>query len=228
MGKYLVLLDIDGVFTSNRVHVAHNAVDSMWQRLDIVVVDFMNYIHDTYNAEFVIMSTWARGCDVKNPMIEHWVRACFASAGFRGQFARPWKTDPDNIVLTKGLHDRAYAVKDYLDNFGHDVDDFILFDEAQFLTREQVWDLSDIVDYHNINVICYGLKLNWKAELFEGSKALMELADELIQMDSICKETGNPALFHYKHGGSDSAIETGFEDLYSTVSRKVWKELQNR
>lgn len=106
--------------------------------------------------------------------------------------------------------------------------DFILVDEAQFLTREQVWDLSDIVDYHNINVICYGLKLNWKAELFEGSKALMELADELIQMDSICKETGNPALFHYKHGGSDSAIETGFEDLYSTVSRKVWKELQNR
>ena len=106
--------------------------------------------------------------------------------------------------------------------------DFILVDEAQFLTRDQVWDLSDIVDYHNINVICYGLKLNWKAELFEGSKTLMELADELIQMDSICKETGNPALFHYKHGGSEASIETGFEDLYSTVSRKVWKEMRNR
>lgn len=106
--------------------------------------------------------------------------------------------------------------------------DFILVDEAQFLTTDQVWDLSDIVDYHNINVICYGLKLNWKAELFEGSKALMELADELVQMDSICKETGNPAMFHFKHGGTDSAIETGFEDLYSAVSRKVWKELQNR
>jgi thymidine kinase len=106
--------------------------------------------------------------------------------------------------------------------------DFILIDEAQFLTKNQVWDLSDIVDYHNINVICYGLKLNWKAELFEGSKALMELADELVQMDSICKKTGNPAMFHFKHGGTDSAIETGFEDLYSAVSRKVWKELQNR
>jgi thymidine kinase len=106
--------------------------------------------------------------------------------------------------------------------------DFILVDEAQFLTRDQVWDLSDIVDYHGINVICYGLKLNWKAELFEGSKALMELADELQQMDSICKETGNPALFHFKHGGSVSAIETGYEDLYSTISRKVWKEMRNR
>ena len=114
-----------------------------------------------------------------------------------------------------------------IDPINHNID-FILVDEAQFLSKEQVWDLSDIVDYHNINVICYGLKLNWKAELFEGSKTLMELADELIQMDSICKETGNPALFHFKHGGSDSAIETGFEDLYSTVSRKVWKEMRNR
>lgn len=102
--------------------------------------------------------------------------------------------------------------------------DFILVDEAQFLTRDQVWDLSDIVDYHNINVICYGLKLNWKGELFDGSKALMELADELQQMDSFCKETGNPALFHHKLGGSDDAVETGYEDLYETVSRRIWKE----
>jgi thymidine kinase len=106
--------------------------------------------------------------------------------------------------------------------------EFLLVDEAQFLTKEQCWDLSDLVDYYNINVICYGLKLNWKGELFDGSKALMELADELQQMDSFCKETGNPALFHFKHGGSDSTIETGFEDLYSTVSRKIWKELNNR
>jgi thymidine kinase len=102
--------------------------------------------------------------------------------------------------------------------------DYILVDEAQFLTKEQVWALSDIVDYHDVNIICYGLKLNWKAELFEGSKALIELADELIQMDSICKETGNPALFHHKLGGSDAAIETGYEEMYSTVSRKIWKE----
>lgn len=106
--------------------------------------------------------------------------------------------------------------------------DYILVDEAQFLTHDQVWDLSNLVDYFNVNVLCYGLKLNWKAELFEGSKTLMELADELIQMDSFCKETGNPALFHHKLGGSDAAVETGYEDLYETVSRKVWKEKQNR
>lgn len=102
--------------------------------------------------------------------------------------------------------------------------DYILVDEAQFLSKEQVWDLSDAVDYFNINVICYGIKLNWKAELFEGSQELLALADELHQMESFCKETGNPALFHHKIGGSDATIETGYEDMYETVSRKLWKE----
>jgi thymidine kinase len=104
---------------------------------------------------------------------------------------------------------------------------YILVDEAQFLTKDQVWELSDLVDRFNINIICYGLKLNWKAELFEGSKALVELADELIQMDSICKETGRPAMFHHKLSGSDAAIETGYEDMYDTVSRKVWKRMND-
>ncbi len=130
--KYLAFLDIDGVLTSNRVHVAHNSADMMWQRFDPVAIDFLNFMHDTYDVEFVIMSTWARGCDVKDPSVEHWVRATFASAGFRGMIARPWKTDPDNIVLAKGLHYRAYAVKDYLDNFGQDIDDFILFDDTHY------------------------------------------------------------------------------------------------
>ncbi len=106
--------------------------------------------------------------------------------------------------------------------------DYILVDEAQFLTHDQVWDLSDLVDYFNVNVICYGLKLNWKGEFFDGSKALMEISDELQQMDSFCKETGNPALFHHKLGGSDAAVETGYEELYETVSRKIWKEKKNR
>jgi thymidine kinase len=102
--------------------------------------------------------------------------------------------------------------------------DYILVDEAQFLTKKQVWDLSDLVDYHDVNIICYGLKLTWKGEFFDGSKVLMEIADELQQMDSFCKETGNPALFHHKLGGSDNAVETGYEDLYKTVSRRIWKE----
>lgn len=102
--------------------------------------------------------------------------------------------------------------------------DFILVDEAQFLTKEQVWQLATLVDYYDFTVICYGLKLNWQGDFFEGSGELMKIADDLIQMDSICKVTRQSAMFHVKKGGSDSAVETGYEDMYDTVSRKQWKE----
>jgi len=134
--KYLVFLDIDGVFTSSRVHTAHNAHGNpMWQRFDPVAVDFMNYIHDTYPVEFVLMSTWKNHLKSDDTMIEHWVRSAFANSGFRGLIAKPWKTDPDNFAVMKRW-DRGNEVKDYLENFGADVEDFILFDDNQYRFKE--------------------------------------------------------------------------------------------
>lgn len=134
--KYLVFLDIDGVFTSSRVHTAHNAAGlPLWQRFDPVAIDFMNYIHDTYPVEFVIMSTWKNDLRNDDQMIEHWVRAAFANSGFRGLIASPWKTDPDNFALNKKW-DRGNEVKDYLENFGSDVEDFILFDDNRYNFKE--------------------------------------------------------------------------------------------
>jgi hypothetical protein len=127
--KYLVFLDIDGVFTSSRVHTAHNAAGNpMWQRFDPVAVDFMNKIHDRYPVEFVLMSTWKSGLRSDDQMTEHWVRAAFGNSGFRGLLASPWKTDPDNFAVMKKW-DRGDEVKDYLENFGTAVEDFILFDD---------------------------------------------------------------------------------------------------
>jgi thymidine kinase len=69
------------------------------------------------------------------------------------------------------------------------------------------------------------LKLNWQGEFFTGSEELMKIADELVQVETYCKiNKGAPALFHTKLGGSDATVETGYEDLYDTVSRKVWKQ----
>lgn len=103
---------------------------------------------------------------------------------------------------------------------------FILVDEAQFLTKEQVWDLAGLVDNWGVTIYCYGLKLNWQGDFFEGSAELMKIADELVQVETFCKANkGAPAMFHIKLGGSpDSTVETGYEDMYDTVSRKVWKE----
>lgn len=62
----------------------------------------------------------------------------------------------------------------------------ILVDEAQFLSKKQVEDLWYISKYENIPVICYGLKTNFKSELFEGSKRIIELADEMEELITIC------------------------------------------
>ena len=103
--------------------------------------------------------------------------------------------------------------------------DFLMVDEAQFLTKEQVWDLANLVDNWGINVYCYGLRLNWQGEFFTGSEELFKIADELIPIENFCKENkGALAFFHIKKGGNDDPVETGYEDLYDTVSRKVWKQ----
>jgi len=130
--KYLCFTDIDGVLTSHRVHVAHNAYEAaMWQRFDPVAIDFFNYIHDTYPVEFVLMSTWKNGLRNDELIVEHWVRSAFANSGFRGLFASMWKTDPDNFAELKNW-DRAHEVKDYLEQYGTDVEDFILFDDTRY------------------------------------------------------------------------------------------------
>jgi thymidine kinase len=103
--------------------------------------------------------------------------------------------------------------------------DYILVDEAQFLTKEQVWDLAYLVDYSNINVRCYGLRLNWQGEFFTGSEELMKIADELEPIENYCRHNkGARAFFHVKLGGSNNSVEIGEEDLYESVSRKKWKE----
>jgi thymidine kinase len=154
--------------------------------------------------------------------------------GYRTLLIKPAMDDRTTTISSRiGLEEECVLIgaNDYIGKElvnSADKPDYILVDEAQFLTNDQVWELSDLVDYYNTSVICYGIKINWKGELFEGSKALLTIADELQQMDSFCKETGNPALFHHKIGGSDAAIETGYEDTYETVSRKIWKEKRNR
>lgn len=133
--KYLIFLDIDGVFTSSRVHYAHNATYDMWHRFDPVAVDFMNKLHDRYPVEFVLMSTWKDYLKYDNNNIEHWVRAAFGNSGFRGQFADPWKTDPHGKALYERW-DRAHEVLDYLDNYGLDVQDYLLFDDNRYRFNE--------------------------------------------------------------------------------------------
>ena len=104
----------------------------------------------------------------------------------------------------------------------------VLIDEAQFLTKEQVWQLTDIVDYLNIPVICYGLRSDYLAEPFEGSVYLMTLADEIEELKTICefgdKASMNMRLLDGKPTFKGEQIQIGGDESYLPVCRKYFKE----
>lgn len=71
----------------------------------------------------------------------------------------------------------------------------IIVDEVQFCSKSQIDQLMEISISYNIDILCYGLKTNFKSEFFEGSKRLFEIADKLIRLDYPCK-CGKPAIIN--------------------------------
>lgn len=114
-----------------------------------------------------------------------------------------------------------------LDNIKLDNINCILVDEVQFMPKEQVKELWMITKLKNIPVICYGLKTNFKGELFEGTKAILELADELEELATICK-CGKKAKFNarlinnkYVYDGDEVAID-GIDAKYEPLCGKCY------
>jgi thymidine kinase len=107
---------------------------------------------------------------------------------------------------------------------------WVLVDECQFLTEEQVDQLSDIVDFMNIDVICYGLRTDFKSKLFPASKRLFELADGIEEIKSTC-QCGKKASINARFSPEGniitegSQILVGGDDLYRAICRKCWKNL---
>lgn len=105
----------------------------------------------------------------------------------------------------------------------------ILVDEAQFLTKEQVYQLSDVVDKLNIPVLCYGLRTDFQAELFEGSRYLLAWADQLEELKTICY-CGRKANFVLRLNEQGEVVKQGDQiqiggnDSYLSVCRLHYKE----
>ena len=106
----------------------------------------------------------------------------------------------------------------------------VLVDEAQFIKREQVYQLSEIVDRLNIPVLCFGLRTDFQGELFEGSKYLLAWADQLTEIKTIC-HTGRKANmvvrvddegYALKEGAQ---VEIGGNERYVSVSRAEFKKV---
>ena len=105
----------------------------------------------------------------------------------------------------------------------------VLVDESQFLTRQQVYELSEVVDRLDIPVLCYGLRTDFRGELFCGSEYLLAWSDKLVELKTICfcgrkasmvlrlDQEGRP----YNEG---EQVVIGGNERYVSVCRKHYKE----
>ena len=106
----------------------------------------------------------------------------------------------------------------------------ILIDEAQFLSKAQVKQLTYVVDVLDIPVLCYGIRTDFQGELFTGSHYLLAWADKLVELKTICHcgrkanmvlrldPQGNPV----KEG---EQVEIGGNETYESVCRKHFREV---
>ena len=106
---------------------------------------------------------------------------------------------------------------------------WILVDEAQFLTPEQVDQLAAIADTMGINIMCFGLRTDFQTHLFPGSRRLFEVADELIEVKSSCS-CDTKTMFNARVDGEGNIVtegaqvEVGGDDKYLALCRKCYYE----
>ncbi|SNT76116.1 thymidine kinase [Paracoccus seriniphilus] len=153
------------------------------------------------------------------------------------------------LLLTAALDDRAgpgriasrIGIGEDADTFTADSDLFeqigaqaagcacVFVDEAQFLTAEQVWQLARVVDDLNLPVMCYGLRVDFRGELFPGSAALLALADEMREVRTIC-HCGKKATMVIRRDGEGrvhtegAQVQVGGNETYVSLCRRHWRE----
>ena len=157
----------------------------------------------------------------------------------------------DTYLLTFNLDDRAgqgrigsrIGIGQDADTFGPETDMFDVLenrlkrgpcacafvDEAQFLSADQVWQLSQITDETGIPVMCYGLRTDFQGKLFDGSATLLAIADDLREIRTIC-HCGRKAIMVIRQSEDGTVItdgaqiEIGGNERYISLCRKHWKQ----
>ena len=129
--------------------------------------------------------------------------------------------------------DTNFDFFEYVQNFKNEKKvDAILIDEVQFLTKDQVRQICKISDNLNIPSMCYGIRTDFRGELFEGSSELLALADNLIELKTVC-DCGRKATMVVRLDESGKVItagekiQIGGNDTYKVYCRKHFRELTN-
>jgi thymidine kinase len=146
--------------------------------------------------------------------------------------------EKDNVIRSRigierkcewiyGETDIYLMARDFFEKTGA-VIDWILVDEAQFLSADQVDQLARIVDDYGSNVICYGLRTDFRTHLFEGSRRLFEIADTIDEIKSTCS-CGRKTIVNARIDSNGDfvnegqQVEIGGDDRYIAVCRKCWR-----
>ncbi len=106
----------------------------------------------------------------------------------------------------------------------------VFVDEAQFLSPEQVWQLARVVDDLNLPVLAYGLRVDFRGELFPGSATLLALADEMREVRTICR-CGRKATMVVRQDDRGQVltegeqVQIGGNETYVSLCRRHWREV---
>ena len=106
---------------------------------------------------------------------------------------------------------------------------WVIIDECQFLTEAQIDQLSDVVDFLDVNVMCYGLRTDFKSRLFPSTKRLSELADDIEEIKSTCECGERKASINARFDNNGEIITEGDQimvggnETYRAICRKCWK-----
>ena len=181
----------------------------------------------------------AMGCGKTRDLIKTWYN--YNNLGRNAIILKPIvDTKADDKIQTRAMEeikvdflikeeDNIYQIiSNYIINNNLDC---ILVDEAQFLSKDNIDSLSDVVDILDIPVICYGLRADFRQELFTGSKRLFEIADSIEEMKTICK-CGKKATNNVRFIGDEVIFEgeqiaiDGIDASYKAMCRKCLKKIK--
>ena len=148
------------------------------------------------------------------------MRFNYIENGMNVLFLKPSIDHRDGVEIVKsrvGIEAKAqifFPNENLIDKYSDQFSNLkcIIVDESNFLTREQVNQLRNIVDHYHIPVYCYGLRSDFRSDLFEGSKRLFELSDNVSHIEMIC-HCGRPTIVNTRYVNNEIITEGDVVDL---------------
>ena len=164
----------------------------------------------------------------------------YRQRGFKVMLLKPIIDTRDHDVTNPAISSRI-GLKEKCITFERDTNLFnlvqsnngvqvVIVDESQFCTTSQIDELKELT-MHDIVVLCYGLKTNFKSELFEGSKRLLELAESIQEIKSICrcgnKATFNALIVNGRVTTEGAEIQIGGDEKYEAMCYACYTKYQH-